>query len=344
MAATRATVSQDVRKKLTPENIKLFRKGVKEMDKCGDKLNLLARMFTSLPALQQTGTNVKVWFRNMRFAFHPDKFVTATPGVQSFVSDTSKLLNSCIESQLRWLVTYRVQKPKLATFELKPGEEKAFDKERAKYFLWLVTRAAEEDRARARRARADQDALRKARAKEQSTLDKWLRQFRKKKKELDENFQVVKGHYEPKTVAVKKVSRVSGKRRVTMEPKAPRSRAAALLPTVSDYRMYIRYILFHLPRLSKFTGVRAIISEHIDEMAALAEEFGYELPPDRKEIELQAVQLANEFVEQQAGRKRNAFIADEAEVDVPRSKSSKKKKRMQSVKDQSSVSKLLRLS
>lgn len=319
MSKFRATVTADVRSKIKqPKLVAKFKKELAKLKGCGERLDLLAQTFTGLPPLHKTGANIKVWFRAIQTAFHPDKFV-GDP-MRPFAATTAAWVNTCVQSQARWLIKYRAagpKKKKSAAAAAGPEDDEAFNRERASYFKHLVERQKAAEAKKKRAAAAARAAETKRRKKTRATLDKWFTKMSNNAREVKQKFDIKAGVYVAKKRAVGKKARRAGfGKRVTVFETANKSELKRLLPDSSDYRTFVRWLLSYLPRTVKYAGVRGLLIHHGDEIALIAEETGIPLPPVRAEVELHAIQLTEEFVLRQQGRQRSRFFDDESILTV----------------------------
>lgn len=95
-----------------------------------------------------------------------------------------------------------------------------------------------------------------------------------------------------------------------------------LRPNRDDYLMYIQFILYFLPKKptkrhpDKYAGIRAVLRKNSNLAAHLAQEAGLLETDDyntMREIERNAIELANDIVLISAGRRGHRFVSDEVE-------------------------------
>jgi hypothetical protein len=308
-----ASVSQQVRLTFVGEKLTEFERALENLPSgsiCADKLDLVSKMFTSLPSLKTVSQDNNIWFKSMRIAFHPDKN-NNSPKQHRLAEYIFKLVIHCADTRKNWFVKWKSKSNKKNTNGSAYGE--TFNKSRMDFFKDLVAKEQKNERKRKSMEKKEKKAFVAQRAKQKNTIFSWINNVKERKADIKKEFKL--DRESGALIAIKRVKkgrivRGGGRRRHEVVLYSNKKRLNELVMRQSDYSRYVDFLLFYLPR--KYVGIRSLLSREKSKVAELIEEFELEMPPITKNVISDSIMLANEIVLRDGGRKKSSYVQDES--------------------------------
>lgn len=330
MPSSRSALMAEAKRNMNPGNIEAASAVLDNpSSRCMDRINVLARLFTSLPPVDGIKEgDVLNYFALMRIVFHPDRH-NSVESHRAFATKASQVINHCSDTSRKWLGVRSSTKSKGDPRDLKGGPARTapardggkwvkakgplFGQDRARYEVFLNI-VAEARRNKKRKMIAGPKGAGKKRAE---YLLNWWKALRQRYNEIARNFERRKlpgGRYVYQPRTTRTVKRGPSGKQVIDVPASTVQRFNEIKIRDADYKTFVDFLVAALPKTKRYEGVVAALTEFRDGIAELVRDSGMRLDIDKGDVELTAVELVNELVHSNLGGKKSQFVDDSAKV------------------------------